>query len=188
MILQEPENPMTALPRDDGDLADPAPLLRELRETERLYREVQQQLPEFKRQFLEAKRRYRHFQELVQLQRELLIRRLERLEELARVRRILRQRQEGDQTPQSDPGTDAERSRLARDLKENVLQLEKIRELIRHGENLLYRQQRALKRRRQAAAAQVLPNPEMRDNALRLQKLKELYQLQQELIPRQERA
>src|SRR5215831_12257330 len=98
MILQERENPMTAMTaitRDDGDLVDPIPLLREVDETRRLYFEVKERLPEFTRQFLEAKRRYRHFQELVLLRRELWIRSSERLEELARVRRLLRQ-QQGD--------------------------------------------------------------------------------------------
>src|SRR5262249_45318051 len=55
-------------------------------------------------------------------------------------------------------------------------------------ENLLFRQQRAFSQRRQAAAAQVLPDPEMRDNALRLQKLKRLYALRQDLLRDQERA
>src|SRR5262249_47664645 len=73
-------------------------------------------------------------------------------------------------------------------LKQNFLQLQKIRELIRLGENLLYRQQRALQLRRKAAAAQVLPDPEMRDNARRLQKLKRLYALRQDLLRSQERA
>src|SRR5215475_6978810 len=101
MILQELENPMSAMTRDDGDhgdhgdLADPIPLLRELRETKRLYFKVQQQLPEVKSQFLEAKRRYRLFQRLVQLRRELFVRRFNRLQELARLRQLLRQGQEG---------------------------------------------------------------------------------------------
>ena len=78
---------MSAITRDDGDLVDPILLLREVQESERRYREVKKQLPEFKRQFLEAKRRYRHFQELVLLSREIFIRRLARLEELARLER-----------------------------------------------------------------------------------------------------
>jgi len=182
-----PDNPMTAMTRDDGAVGDPIPLLREVRETERRYQEVKQQLPEIKRQFLEAKRRYRLFQEIVLLRRELFIRSFRRLEELARVRR-LRQEQDSRPIQQSDPEADAERSRLAQNLKESFLKLQKIRELIRDGENLLHRQQRALKSRRQAAAAQVRPDPEMRDNALRLQKLKELYRVEQELLRRQERA
>ena len=167
--------------------SDPLPLLREVDETMRLYFEVKERLPEFTRQFLEAKRRYRHFQELVLLRRELWIRSSKRLEELARVRRVLRQQESGLIQP-SDPEADPQRSRLAQNLKESFLKLEKIRELIRLGESLFYRQRRALKSRRQAAAAQVLPDPEMRDNALRLQKLKELFRLQRELIRRQERA
>jgi hypothetical protein len=188
---RSPDHPITGSP--DLDL-DPLPLLREVHETRRLYLEVQQQLPEIKRQFLEAKRRYRLFQEIVLLRRELWIRRLEPLEELARVLRLLRQ-QQSVPIRQNDPEADAARSRLAQQrltkekaLKENFLHLQKLRELIRLGENLLYRQQRALKRRRQAAAAQVLPDAEMRDNVFRLQKLKRLYALRQDLLRSQERA
>jgi hypothetical protein len=189
-LRTNPMTAMTAMTRDDGDLVNPLPLLRELNETSRLYLEVKQQLPEIKRQFLEARRRYRLFQEIVQLRRVLWIRRVERLEELARVRRLLRQQQEGGQIRQNDPEADAARSRLAQEkaLKEDFLQLEKLRELIRLGENLLYRQQRALKRRRKAAAAQVLPDQEMRDNILRLQKLKELLRIRQESLRRRELA
>jgi hypothetical protein len=191
-------NPITAITRDHGDHGDldldPLPLLRETNEASRLYLEVKQQLPEFERQFLEAKRRYRLFQEIVLLRRELFIRSSQRLEELARVRRLLRQ-QQGVPIQHNDTEADAARSRLAQQrltkekaLKESFLQLQKLRELIRLGENLLYRQQRALKRRRQAAAAQILPDAEMRDNAFRLQQLKRLYALRQELLRRQERA
>ena len=168
--------------------SDPTPLLREVQETERGYREVKQQLPEIERQFLEAKRRYRLFREIVLLRRELFIRSFRRLEELARVRRLRCQTQDSGPIQQNDPAADAQRSRLAQNLKESFLKLQKTRELIRDGENLLRRQQRALKSRRQHAAAQVQPDQEMRDNALRLQKLKELYRIQQELLLRHERA
>jgi len=176
------------------DLAvDPLPLLRELHETRRLYLEVEQHLPEVKRQFLEAKRRYHMFQRLALLRRDLWIRRLERLEELARIRRLLCQ-QQGVPTRRNDPEADAAprlaQERLAKEkaLKENFLELQRLRELIRRGENLLYRQQRALKRRRQAAAAQILPDAEMRDNVFRLQKLKRLYALRKDILRSQERA
>jgi hypothetical protein len=184
---RSPDHPITGSPdlslSPDLDL-DPIPLLRELNEATRCYHEVKQQLPEFKRQFLEAKRRYRLLQRLVHLRRVLWIRRLERLEELARVRRLLREQERGP-IQQNDPASAAARSGLAQErmaqermekdrlakekaLKENFLKLQKLRELIRLRENLLYRQQRALNQRRQAAAAQIVPGPEMRDNALRL--------------------
>src|SRR5215831_14591865 len=120
MTTRSPDDPMTRSP----DLfSDPTPLLREVQETERGYREVKQQLPEIERQFLEAKRRYRLFREIVLLRRELFIRRFKRLEDLARVRTVLRQ-QEGGQVQQNDPEADAERSRLAQNLKESFLKLE----------------------------------------------------------------
>src|SRR5215831_11098783 len=92
MTARSPDRQITGSP---DLLVDPLPLLRELTETKRRYFQVQQQLPEVKRQFLEAERRYRLFQRLVHLRRELFIRRLERLQDLARVRQLLRQKQEG---------------------------------------------------------------------------------------------
>src|SRR5262249_29695266 len=62
---------------------------------------------------------------------------------------------------------------------DNVLKLEKLKEIIRIRETLLRRQQRALRRRRAAAATQCLPDHAMVDNVRRLRKLKELLQLRQ---------
>src|SRR5262245_50235474 len=115
---RSPDHPITGSP--DLDL-DPTPLLRGVHEASRRYLEVKHQLPEIKRQFLEAKRRYRLFQEIVLVRRELFIRSSERLEELARVRRLLRQRQEPGPIQQNAPEADAARSRLAQQLKENLL-------------------------------------------------------------------
>src|SRR5262249_51708961 len=153
---------MSAIPRDVGDPQRPS------------LQQLLQLLNEARHQFLEAKRRYFKLKQLVFLRQVVEPRRLQTLQELARLREI---RQEGapPQSNEHDPAApsrpqparqdrlqgEARETREAQELRDNVLRLQKLQELIRLRELLLRRQQRALRLRRQAAAAQVLPDQAM---------------------------
>jgi hypothetical protein len=171
-------NPMTAMSAMTRDHGASLPDLPQLHE---LLNEAKRQFLEAKSRFLETKRRYFMVQELVRISRIQKLRRLQKLEEVARLREM-------SSHTQPNEATDAVRQRLSQELNDNVRKLQKLKEIIRLREILLDRQQRALRRRRRAAAAQCLPEQAMRENIFRLQKLKELFALLQERRRRQERA
>jgi hypothetical protein len=158
-------NPMTiisAITRDHGDL-------------DAALNEATHELLEARRRYLEAKRRYSALHQLACLRRiahERLLRKQNELDHM---------RHEAAPRPPKDAVADPSR-------RDQLIRLQKLKELIQVREELLRRQRRALHRRRQAAAAQCQPDQAMRDNIRRLQKLKELFQLYQARLYRQHRA
>src|SRR5215467_13627148 len=114
MMLQEGENPMTALTRDDGDVGDSQKLsLPQLVEA----------LNQAEHQFLEAKSRYLKLKRLVYLRRIQERRHLQELEELSRLG------QHQDQAQANDPESDT-CSRLNQELNDNTLWLRTLKELL----------------------------------------------------------
>jgi hypothetical protein len=165
-------NPMTAITCDHDDLLIPrSPSLTEIR----------QALNEARHKFLEAKDRYFKLKRLLYLRRIEAQRRLQKLEELARLRGLRPQEPAGP-SPHNPAGADAERARLSRELNDNILFLRKLKRLIQLRQMLLRRQ-----KRRHAEEA-LRQDPELRENVLKLQKLKRLVALRQSLLQSQRLA